>query len=161
MGRYKPSNKAKVVFAPSVSSLTAPTQAEINAGTALCTPGTFVAAGLKELQNFESAATFIDTPDAAQDFDTKIPGRKQSGNPAGVFYDDDASSTIRTALAEGTSGFIIIMRYGQLAGKRAEVYPVTVGSLNDSQVNADNNASMFTVAFAITAEPKKNAVQGA
>src|SRR3954453_22799718 len=104
MARYKPSNKAKVPFRTSISSLSAPTQAEINAGTALCTPGTFIAAGLKELQNFESASTFIDTPDAATDFDSKIPGRKQAGDPAGVFYDDDASSTIRTALAEGTSG---------------------------------------------------------
>lgn len=158
MARYKPSNKAKVVFAPSVASLAAPTVAEINAGTVLCTPGTFVAAGLKELQNFESTASFIDTPDAAQDFDTKIPGRKQAGNPAMVFYDDDASSTIRTALAEATAGYVIIMRYGQTVGKRAEVYPATVASLNDSQVNSDNNASMFTVAVAITAQPNKSGV---
>lgn len=158
MARYKPSNKAKVVFSPSVASLAAPTVAEINAGTVLCTPGTFANAGLKELQNFESAATFIDTPDAATDFDSKIPGRKQAGNPSLVFYDDDASSTIRTALAENTSGFVIIMRYGQTVGKRAEVYPVTVASLNDSQVNSDNNASMFTVAVAITATPNKNGV---
>jgi len=161
VARYKPSNKAKVVFAPAVASLAAPTQAEINAGTVLCTPGTFVAAGLRELQNFESSATFIDTPDAATDFDSKIPGRKQAGNPAMVFYDDDASSTIRTALAEGTAGYVIIMRYGQLAGKRAEVYPVTIAALNDSQVDSNNNASMFTVDCAITSTPNKNAVQAA
>lgn len=158
MARYKPSNKAKVVFCTSISNTAAPTQAELSAGTALCTPGTYVAAGLKEMQNFESKTNFIGTPDAAQDFDSQIPGRKSAGNPAIVFYDDDASTTIRTALAEGTAGYVVKMPYGQVSTKRCEVYPVTVGALNDSQVNSDNAAYMFTVDFAITSAPVKTAV---
>ena len=46
MARFRPNNKAKVVFAPAVANLAAPTTAEINAGTVLCTPGTYAADGL-------------------------------------------------------------------------------------------------------------------
>jgi hypothetical protein len=158
MARFRPNNKAKVVFAPAVANLAAPSGAEITAGTVLCTPGTFASDGLFELQNFESTATFIDTPDAATDFDSKIVGRKQAGNPSMTFYDNDAAATIRTALAEGTSGFVIIMPYGQTTGKRCEVYPVTIGSLNDSQINSNNEAKKFMVMAAITSVPNKNGV---
>lgn len=158
MARSKLTGREKVVFAPSVASLAAPTQAEINAGTALCTPGTNVVAGLVALQNFESKTGFISVPDAATDFDSQIVGRKSAGEPSLEFYDDDAGTSVpRTALAEGTAGYIIRMPYGQTTGKRAMVYPVTIGSLNDSQLTSAAEAAKFMVLVAITSTPNKNA----
>lgn len=158
MGRYAVSGTAKVLFCPAITSLAAPTRAELTAGLALNTPGTAVAAGLVEMTNFESRSTFIDVPDAATDFTSKIPGRKEAGNPSMAFYDDDASATIRTALAEDTDGFIVVMHYGDVATKRAEVYPVTIGALNDTNPNSSSDAAKFVVDVAITAPPNKNAV---
>lgn len=156
--RYIPSGNAKVVFAPSISSTSAPTVAEINAGTVLTVPGSTATAGLAEMSNWETAASNIEVPDVASTFDKTIPGRTKAGEPSISFYDDSAgTSTVRTALAEGTAGYMVIMRYGQTVGKRAEVYPCKVSALNDSQVNNKNEPAMFTAVFAITDTPNKNA----
>lgn len=158
MGRMHLFGVEKVVFAPSVASLAAPSRAEINAGVVLVTPGVYAHEGLQEMGGFEAASTFIDVPDASTDFDGKIPGRKQAGDPTLTFYESDSGSPIRTALAEGTQGYVIRMPYGDVATKRCEVYPVTVASTNTSQLTSGNDAATFEVAMAITANPNKQAV---
>ncbi len=158
MSRYIPSGVSKVVFAPACASIAAPTQAEITAGTVLNVAGGTVAAGLAHMDGWETAVSNIDVPDVQTTFDGQIPGRTKASEASCTFYDDDASSTIRTALAEATAGYMIIMRYGGTTGKRAQVYPCKVSTLNDSQINAENTASMFVVTFAVTSAPNKNGV---
>jgi hypothetical protein len=158
MARSKLSNQEKVIFVPSIANQAAPTQAELNAGVALCTPGTAIAEGLVALTNFESRTTFIGVGDAAQDFDAQIPGRKSAGEPMLEFYDGGTTTTNRTALAEGSSGYIVRCFYGQTTGKRCAVFPVTIGAQNDSMLNNQNESFRFFVAVAITAAPTKNAV---
>ncbi len=158
MARFFIRGKTKVVACPTVANLAAPTRAEINAGTVLNLPGTYVHAGLVEMSGFEAASEFIDVPDAATDFTGKIAGRKTAGEPMMRFYEDDASSTIRTALAEGTSGYVIRMPYGDVPTKRCEVYPVTIASVNTSQLTSGNDPATFEVKVAVTANPSKNAV---
>lgn len=160
MGRYIPSGVAKVVFAPA-ATLTAPTQAQINAGTVLTAAGGTLIDALAEMNGWETNPDNVDVPDVQSKFVGQIVGQTKAPNPSTLHYDNDAAATIRTALAEGTAGFMIIMRYGQGVGKRAEVYPCTVSSLNDSQVDNKNNAAMFTVTYAVTSAPSKVAVQAA
>lgn len=150
--------REKVVYCPAINSLAAPTRAEFNAGIVLVTPGLREDEGLQGMDGFESASSFIEVPDAATDFDGKIPGRKQAGEPALTFYESDTSWPKRTALAEDTAGFIVRMPYGDVAGRRCEVYPVTVASKNTSQLTSGNDAGTFKVMFAITAKPEKDAV---
>jgi hypothetical protein len=121
--------KEKWVFAPAVSSIAAPTRSEINAGTILTVPGT-----TSQLVAFAGFATDIadaDTSDLSSTQDTAIPGTTPVATPTLTFKDDDSSTTIRAALAEGTSGFIIRMPYGDVPTKRCSVWPVRVGSQND------------------------------
>ena len=158
MARYIPSGVAKVVFAPAVSSIAAPTQAEIAAGTVLTSAGGTLIDALAEMNNWETAVDNIDVPDVQTTFDSQIPGRTKASNPTTMHYDNDAAATIRTALAEGTAGYMIIMRYGSTTGKRAEVYPCKVSSLNDSQVDNKNTPAMFTVTYAVSSKPNKVAV---
>jgi hypothetical protein len=158
MGNYIVSGKAKVVYAPSVANLAAPTSGEITAGTVLNLPGTHVNAGLIEMTGFETEQSFVTLSDMGTTTDGKIPGRKTLPDASLKFYDDDASATVRTALAEGSSGFIIRFPYGQSTGKRCEVWPVTIGAINDSPYSAANEAQTFMVAVAITSTPNKLAV---
>lgn len=158
MARFHPSNKTKVVFAPAVASLAAPSRAEITAGTVLTVAAGTTVAGLVEMAGFETAASDITVPDVATDYDATIPGRKQASNASLTFYDDDASATVRTALAENTAGYVIIMPYGDVPTKRCEVWPVRVSALNDSQITSANEAKKFMVNVSITASPNKNAV---
>ncbi len=155
MSRYIPSGVAKVVFAPSVSSLAAPTQAEITAGTVLTVAGTTAAAGLVEMSGWETAPSDVEVPDVSSRFTAKIPGRTGTSDASCTFYDDDASTTIRTALAEGTAGYMIIMRQGGTTGKPCAVYPCKVNALNDSQIGSDNKAQTFMASFSITSSPNK------
>lgn len=158
MTKYIYPGTAKIVFAPSVSNIAAPTQAEINAGTALSTPG--VTGQMKVAKDWGTDPGTIEVPDVGTTFVGTIPGMT-SGKSASIdFYDDDTSTTIRTALAEGTAGYVIIMRRGQAATRRAEVFPVKVNTVNDADIDAGSNApAMFTVTFSVTSVPNKNAVQ--
>lgn len=158
MARSKLSNQEKAIFCASISNQAAPTQAELTAGVPLCTPGTVTAEGLFAMTNFDSKTTAIAVPDAATDFDAQIPGRKQAGEPMLEFYDGGTTTTIRTALAEGTDGFVVRCFYGQTTGKRCAVFPIRIGALNDGMLNAQNEAFKFTIACYITAQPTKTAV---
>lgn len=158
MARYIPDGNTKVVFAPAVANLAAPTSGEITAGTVLCLPGASTIAALKEMAGFETNQDFKVMQDVANKIDTKIPGRQTLPDASMTFFDDNASSTVRTAVAEGTVGFLIIMPYGQVTGKRGQVWPVTIGALNDSQITSGGDPATFMVAVAITGAPNKSAV---
>lgn len=158
MARWIPDSKSKVTFCPGISNLAAPTSGELAAGTVLCTPGTYVNAGLKELAGFETTQEFKAMQDLSTRVDSKLAGRLSLPDASLTFFDDDASSTIRTALTEGTVGFLVLMPYGQTTGKRCEVWPVTIGSLNNSQLVAGSDPATFMVAVAVTSQPNKVAV---
>lgn len=158
MARYHSSNKAKVVFAPAVSSIAAPSRAEITAGTVLTVAGSTAYAGLIEDSGWETVASDITVPDVGTDFDGTIPGRQAASSASMKFYADDASTTVRTALAEGTAGYMIRMPEGDVPTDRCEVWPVRVSALNDSAITSANEAKTFMVTFAVTSEPNKNAV---
>lgn len=157
MARHMKAGTARVIFAPAVASLAAPTRAEITAGTVLAEPGTTVVVGMKEMNGWETSPSDIAVPDVNTTFDGTIPGRKAASSPSVTFYDDTAASTIRTAQAEGTAGYMIIMPYGDTEAKRCEVWPCRVSALNDSQVTNANEAATFTAMYATTGEPDKAA----
>lgn len=158
MARWIPDAKSKVTFCPGVANLAAPTSGELAAGTVLCTPGTYITAGLKEMSGFETTQEFKVMQDVATRVDSKLAGRQSLPDASMTFFDDDASSTIRTALAEGSVGFLVIMPYGQVTGKRCQVWPCTIGALNDSQIIAGGDPATFMVAVAVTSQPNKLAV---
>lgn len=157
MARYFRRGKTKIVAAPAVASKAAPTRAEINAGTVLAVPGGTTVAAIAEMDGFTSSNEQIETPDANSEFTSTIPGPTTVESPQLTFYDDDASSTIRTALAEGTETNLIIMPYGDVATKRCEVWPVRVAALND-ELTFGNEAARYIVQFAPREKPAKNAV---
>lgn len=159
MARYFRRGKTKIVAAPAVASKSAPTRAEINAGTVLALPGSNVQAAITSdgMTGFTSTNTPIETPDANSVFTKTIPGPTSVESPQLTFYDDDVSAAIRNALAEGSDTNLIIMPYGDVAGKRCEVWPVRVAALNDDY-SFENVAAKFMAQFAPSEEPAKNAV---
>lgn len=122
-----------------------PTVTQINAGTPL-TPAVADTAG------WDFSNTPITTPDLSTTFDTQIGGPDSAGTPTITFYDDDASATIRTALAKGNAGFLVRCPYGITTAKRAEVFPVVITALNDAYT-LGNEAAKFIVGFAVTSVP--------
>ena len=153
MPRFARPGTATLHFVPAVASLAAPTRVEITAGDELI-------ADFREATGFTSEQERIAMPDYVSNFTPSLAGRQAAGNPTIVFYDLDqaGANAIRAALAEGTEGFLIRMPYGDVAGRRCEVWPVTVGAQNDDDWAADNESAKWTVALSVTSAPEKDAV---
>lgn len=150
MARFIRPGKSKVYFLPAIANKAAPTTPEIAAGTDLS--GSISDPGSTAFNNEP-----VQTPDLASTFTSQIPGRDTAEAPTITFYDDDASTAIRTLLSKGVTGYLLKMPYGNVTTKRAETYPVTVTGVNDTW-SAGNDAATFIVGFAVTGVPVLNAV---
>jgi hypothetical protein len=137
-------------FLPAVADPAAPTAPEISAGTPL-SPSIAAMAG------FQLTNTPIPVPNLADIFTGQINGEDTVADSTLTFNDTDVlSPTIRTALAKGTAGFILLRPYGAGTGKRCEVWPVKVTGFND-EWSVDNVAAKAVAGFAITSTPTQDA----
>lgn len=140
---------SKVHFLPAVAGVS-PTRPEITAGTDL-TPQLTAMAG------FQLSNSPIPTPNLAEKFTSQIEGEDTVADSSITFLDDDTVSTIRTALAKGTSGFIVLFPYGDVPTKRCEVWAITSTGVND-EWSVGNDPARFAVGFAVTKTPTQNGV---
>lgn len=147
-GKFFRAGVTKVYFLPSVAG-SSPTAPEISAGVDV-TPD------LADINNISVQANLVDTPDYQTAFVSKVAGNDTVGDPELVYWDRDNSTTNRTALAKGTVGFLILMPYGHVTGKRCEVYPVQSAGVNDQY--ARDTPAQFTATMAVTAAPTQTAV---
>ena len=149
MARFFRRGVSKIRFCPAVAG-TSPTRPELTAGTDL-------SAGVAAIGGFSLSNAPIATPDLATSFDSQIDGPDTTDSSTLTFYDDDTTATIRTALAKGTAGFVILMPYGDVPTKRCEVWPVKSTGVND-QWSLDASAAQFQVGFAVTTKPNQAGV---
>ena len=151
--RFFRRGKSELFFCPAVADLTAPTAAEITAGVPL-TPG------VQAISGFQLENAPIATPDLETTFDSQIDGPDTTATSTITFYDDDvtdpATDPIRVGLAKGTDGFVVMCPYGNVTGKRAEVWPARSTGVNDTW-DLGATAALYVVGFAITGEPEQNA----
>jgi hypothetical protein len=142
--------KSKIYFLPAIANLAAPTAPEFTAGQDL-------SEAVVAIGGFQFSNSPIATPDLATTFDSQIPGSDTADNTSLTFKDDVAATVIRTALAKGTNGYIVLCPYGKVTAKRAETWPVTSTGFND-QWDLGNTAAQAMVQFAVTAPPNQAAV---
>lgn len=144
---------SEIIWAPAVADINNPTRAEINAGTPL-TPE------VADVNGFELTNAPIATPDLQDTFTSQIDGEDTVADSSLIFYDDEAgggvSGDIRTALAKGTSGFAILMPYGDVAGRRCEVWATKSTGVND-EWSLGTDAARFSIGFAMSQRPAQNA----
>lgn len=141
---------SEIFFLPSVASVSAPTRAEITAGTEL-TPEVAAISG------FQLTNTPIPTPNLADVFTPQITGEDTIADSSLTFNDDDTSTAVRSALAKGNAGYLLFMPYGDVTAKRAEVWPVVSTGYND-EWSVDNTPAKAMAGFAVTAVPTQDAV---
>ncbi|MFC7794658.1 phage tail tube protein [Streptomyces cinereoruber] len=147
MPRFSRKGVTKVLFLETIAATTyIPTRAEI-------TDATKLTKDISEFEGFNLENQEIETPDLESTFTSKIPGDDQAADSSLTFYEDDTSSTLEEALAKGTTGFIVVLRKGDVpASKSMDVWPVRVAS-KSSTITVDNEAAKFTVRFSITDTP--------
>jgi hypothetical protein len=155
MARIPYEENTRVWFVPAISSLSAPTTTEINAGIEL---SHFI-----PKDGFDPGSNDNTIPTGAIDtsFDAEIQG--SYGKKLKIdFMLDDTTNTAWTTLPRKTSGFIIHRSNLPVAtalasGQKVDVYPVQSGS-RMRQKSAANAMQKFQVAFAVTDKPVEDAV---
>lgn len=144
----------KVYFTTAVIT-TAPTQAQITAGTNLSDR-------IASMDGWETAVARIDTDNLGSTFTSTITGPRTVGNAALTFLDVKnpagltaaAFDAVRTLLANGTRGTLMIMPYGTTTGNRVEIWPVESSGPND-MISLGNEPAKYTVEFGVTGLPNK------
>lgn len=149
MARFMRKGTTRVFFVTTLT-LNAPTDTEVIAGTELTDD-------IAEMNGFTFSNSPIQTPDLGTKFVGQIPGEDSTEDSSLVFYEDDASTTIKDALVKDTNGYIVIFPQGTAGaspanGDNVEAWPVTVSS-NARKYTAGNEAAQFEVKFATTAPP--------
>lgn len=118
MGKFFRRGKTQVLFVPTIASATkAPTVAELGTGTAL-------GASINDMNGFSFANQPIDTPTLADEFTGKIGGEDQAEDSSFTFYLDDTTNPLRTTLAKGVNGFVVIADFKVGALVAADVVDV-------------------------------------
>lgn len=154
MARYTHETKTQVWFVTTIANKSAPTVAEINAGTAL---GGFIA---KDGVATNFTTNKVDSAVITENFNSQLAGSTGSDLELTMFRDDTAD-TAWNLWVHGTNGFIVIRR-GVLStvavatGQKVEVFPaqmltpVVDNSAQDTQVR-------FVAGVAVTSEPDQKA----
>lgn len=151
MARFVQKGNTKAWWVPTIASpALIPTTAEVTAGTDL-TPQ------ISDIAGFTFDNTPVDTPDMGQALVTKIPGEDVMPDSTMTFYEDKTTNPIKTLLAKGVNGYVVIFGTGiagaaPAAADKADVWPSQVAS-NARQYHAGNEASKYLVKFTPTKAP--------
>ncbi|MEU9703107.1 hypothetical protein [Streptomyces sp. NPDC047981] len=147
MPRFNRRGKTKILFASTVASTAyIATRSELSGATKLTK-------AIAAVDGFTLENQPIDTPDLESTFTSKIEGEDQAADSTLTFYEDLTDEDLETALAKGTTGYIIILRKGDIPGSQSmDVYPVTVAS-KSSAISVDNEAAKWMAKFVITDTP--------
>lgn len=154
MSKVIPNQETMVRFVTTLTSSTAPTATQINAGVDL-TP-------LLISITASSNGNSVPTPTLDTLFETSIGGTSSASFSAD-FYRDDTTDTAWTTLPRGTEGYFVIQRMKAnatrtaVAADKVEVWPIQVTSRSAAAMTS-NTAQMFTVTCSVPVEPSENAV---
>ena len=140
---------SEVLFLPAVANTSAPTRAEITAGTNLTDAVQGISGWTREvgrvpLPNLGSRETF------------NLNGEVTYPASSLTLYDDLTDDTIRTTLAEDVNGFIVIMYHGDVPTDICGVFPVE--SDGPDQQMSLSDAALVQFDFGITGTVVRDAV---
>lgn len=155
MARAVYEENVHVYFATAVTSIAAPTVAEITAATNITSFMTKDGLALNMSENMVNTAGL----DSA--FDSQIIGSNAASPSLTMFRDDDDEADGFDLMVRGTQGFLIVSWFGPaIATAKASVFPVEIG-ITQIANSAANEPQKFTVNFAVATEPQLRAVVAA
>jgi len=149
--RYFRPGLTKVYWVRTIATYTAPTRAELNAGTDLSPE-------IAEISGFSVVSDSVDTPDLLNRFVSKIPGRITADDSSINFYASSTGFTdARSVLPRDTTGFVVFMDGGDVTTTgRMDVWPSTVASVG--KLRAMEDPAQVQVTFTPTRVPAEDIV---
>lgn len=152
--------KVRVAWVPTISNISAPTVAELNAGTLL--QATMTADGLV---GFKPETADVSTSSLASTFDTNTNGRVSFSGMMLRLKKQTGTDTIWGTLIKDAAGYIVLRRYideatAWTAADKAQVYPSICGETADVDPEP-NTLGRYEVPIKLTSEPDLRAVVAA
>jgi hypothetical protein len=151
MAKYIAAEKVEVWVVPTITNLSAPTAAQMNAGTRLTT---FIRGGV----SIDFASNLVDSATLESAFNSTSPGTFGGGlNSLNGVLRDNANDAAWNALPRDTAGYLVI-QLGTATGTAwgsgdvVDIYPWQVVSRNTGDLARDQLVT-FDVGFAITSVP--------
>jgi hypothetical protein len=140
-------------FPGTLTNPAAPTRAEITASTE-------ITESIAAVNGFALTNAPVTTPDMASRFDKTVTGIDSAGDSSLNMWDEILQGTVTTdpvrdVLAKDAELTLLRMPYGDVGGRRMEVWEVTSTGVND-QVDL-SAAAQYQVGFSIREVPKQNA----
>lgn len=111
---------------------------------------------IANINGFQLNNSPIATPDLDDTFTGQIDGEDTTADSSLTLYDDDAVEAIRAAIAKGSEGFLLLLPYGDIPGKRMEIWPAKSTGVND-EWDLGNTAAQYAAGFAISRRPEQEA----
>lgn len=150
----------KVSFVPTIVNKSAPTVAELTAGTSL--ENTLTAAGL---EGFEPSTSRIDNTSLGSRFGTTVPGRTNFGDMGLLLKKQTGTDTVFTTLStKNIAGYIVIRdavahETAWTAADKVAVYPMITGEFG--WVRENDNILRYRVPIGMSGSPDQQAVVAA
>lgn len=157
MARTQHEGNTKVYWVVTLTSKTAPSLAQITAGTLLTPFITKDGVDVPNNQNMIDSATIDET------FDAQEPGSWGGGPLTLTMYRDSvaANDTAWNLCVYNTRGYIVISRRGvPIVGSKVEVFPAAMHT-PVMLATAANEMQKFREVFAVTSTPEMNATVAA
>lgn len=136
-----------IVFLPTIAAATyVPTAPEIAAGTDLTKE-------VDDIAGWSYSTNFIETKDAATRVTPKLAGRITLEDSSITFNGSLNGTDARTVFTLDQTGYIMMADAGLGTGKKAEVFPVSVGAVVKVR-SLDADPFKIRVDFGVTNVPK-------
>lgn len=159
MSKYTFEYYTRVDWVPTITTIAAPTVAQLNAGTALAT--LLTKDGLQTPNN----QNMVDNTSLAERFDAQLVGSFGGPITLKLKRDNDGTDAAWNLFEWGENGFVVIRRglaydAAWAAAQKAEVYPAQAHEpvMDNTAANAQQT---FTVMLAVTAQPNLRATVAA
>lgn len=138
-----------VLLLPAVADISAPTRAEMDAGTDISDE-------IADWSGWNKQTTSVPTPSLGSRFTSSIPGRQTSEDSSFTVYGDKAGTDIRTVVTEDSEWFVMFMDGGDVATQVADVYPARCSSVSKVRNAAGDAALQVRTDFTITRPPAQD-----
>lgn len=153
MARYATPGKSEAWWVPTIADPTAPTTAELNAGTDLT-------GDTRVLPSVPRGLNTVDVADLSSKYEKRQVGTRGGDILEWEVFRDDATETGYDTLQEDTAGFMVLARQGLASpgtfgvGDVVDVYPATIGAAEDASPGR-NDPDMTTVRLVATDDPNR------
>jgi hypothetical protein len=147
--RYTARGSTKCYWVASIASKSAPSRAELNAGTDLSSQ-------IMDAEGWSVESEQIETPDLATRYTSTIPGSITAEDSSLTMYASKNGVDARALMPRDAIGHIVWLDGGDITGNKMDVFPVTVSSLSKVRSASGEDADTLVISFAITSEPAES-----